>query len=149
MRALIVEDDADIRLVIERALRQAGFDAVVAADGLTGDRYAAEGGFDVVIVDWNVPGLQGVEIVRRLREARDKTPVVLLTARDALKIASRVSTPAPTITSSSRSKSKNCWPASVLLCAGADRRLPRPSRKAALFWTCRPAVQTCAALPFP
>ncbi|GAC1499918.1 MAG: response regulator transcription factor [Vulcanimicrobiaceae bacterium] len=84
MRVLIIEDDDDIRQLVERAMRQAGFDTVLAANGLEGDRQAAEGGFDVAIVDWNVPGINGVQIVRRLREARDKTPVVLLTARDSL-----------------------------------------------------------------
>ncbi|MDQ2664019.1 MAG: response regulator transcription factor [Candidatus Eremiobacteraeota bacterium] len=84
MRALIVEDDGDIRNIIDRAMRQAGFETVSAADGLEGDLLASDGGFDVAILDWNVPGMEGLEIVRRLREAHDKTPVVILTARDAL-----------------------------------------------------------------
>lgn len=84
MRALIVEDDGDIRAVLERAMRQAGYAVTAVGDGLEGDRQAAEGGYDVIVVDWNLPEMAGLQIIRRLREARNNTPVVMLTARDAL-----------------------------------------------------------------
>ncbi len=82
MRALVVEDDPAIRDIIVRALRGGGYDVVAAATGIEGDRHAADGGFDVAIVDWNLPGLAGVDVVRRLREAGSTTAVLMVTARD-------------------------------------------------------------------
>jgi DNA-binding response OmpR family regulator len=84
VRALIVEDDPHVRDVIVRALASGGYDVVAAATGAEGDARAADGGFDLALVDWNLPDLSGIEIVRRLREAKDDTPVLMLTARDAL-----------------------------------------------------------------
>ncbi|MEA2689610.1 MAG: two-component system, OmpR family, response regulator [Candidatus Eremiobacteraeota bacterium] len=84
MRALVVEDDDAIRDIIVRALAGGGYQVVAAATGADGDASAADGTFDVVIVDWNLPGLSGVELVRRLREAGSTTPVLFVTARDAV-----------------------------------------------------------------
>ncbi|MDQ6924791.1 MAG: response regulator transcription factor [Candidatus Eremiobacteraeota bacterium] len=84
MRALVVEDDPAVRDVIARALTSDGYDVVAAATGIEGDARAADGTFDVAIVDWNLPGLSGVELVRRLREAGATTPVLFVTARDAV-----------------------------------------------------------------
>ena len=84
MRALIVEDDPHVRNVIVRALERGGYDVVPAASGAEGDARAAEGGFDLAVVDWNLPDLSGIEVVRRLREAKDDTPVLMVTARDAV-----------------------------------------------------------------
>ena len=84
MRALVVEDDPAIRDVIVRALSGGGYDVVAAATGPEGDARIAAAAFDVAIVDWNLPGLTGVELVRRLREAGSTTPVLFVTARDAI-----------------------------------------------------------------
>ncbi|MBC5811135.1 MAG: response regulator transcription factor [Candidatus Eremiobacteraeota bacterium] len=84
MRALVVEDDPAVRSVIVRALRSGGYDVVVGATGLEGDERLADENFDVAIVDWNLPGLSGVDIVRRLREAENFTPVLIVTARDGV-----------------------------------------------------------------
>ena len=84
MRALVVEDDPAVRDVIVRALRGGGYEVVAAATGILGDEHAADGMFDVAIVDWNLPGLAGVDVVRRLREAGSDTGVLMLTARDAV-----------------------------------------------------------------
>lgn len=84
MRFLIVEDDAELRDLLTRALLEQGHDVAVAADGRQGDTLAAAGGFDALVLDWNLPDLAGVDICRRLREANDDTPVLLLTARDAV-----------------------------------------------------------------
>jgi len=81
VRALVVEDDPAVRSVIVRALRSGGYDVVVGATGLEGDERLADENFDVAIVDWNLPGLSGVDIVRRLREAENFTPVLIVTAR--------------------------------------------------------------------
>jgi two-component system, OmpR family, response regulator MprA len=84
VRALVVEDDPHVRDVIVRALETGGYDVIAAGSGAQGDARAAEGGFDLAVVDWNLPDLSGLEVVRRLREAKDDTPVLMLTARDAV-----------------------------------------------------------------
>lgn len=73
-----------MRSVIQRALERGGYDVVAAASGIAGDAHAADAGFDVAVIDWNLPDMQGVEIVRRLREAKDDLPVLMVTARDTI-----------------------------------------------------------------
>ncbi|MDB5027121.1 MAG: DNA-binding response regulator, partial [Candidatus Eremiobacteraeota bacterium] len=73
-----------MRDVIARALAAGGYDVIAAASGSEGDARAADGGFDLAVVDWNLPDISGVEVVRRLREAKDDTPVLMVTARDAV-----------------------------------------------------------------
>jgi two-component system response regulator PhoP len=84
VRALVVEDDPHVRNVIVRALTGGGYDVIAASSGAEGDSRAADGGFDLAVVDWNLPDLSGVDVVRRLREAKDDTPVLMVTARDAV-----------------------------------------------------------------
>ncbi|MDB5072601.1 MAG: DNA-binding response regulator, partial [Candidatus Eremiobacteraeota bacterium] len=84
MRALVVEDDPHVRRVIVRALESGGYDVVAAASGANGDAYAADGGFDLAVVDWNLPDISGIDVVRRLREAKDVTPVIMVTSLDAV-----------------------------------------------------------------
>ena len=84
MRVLIVEDDAPLRGVMARALRESGYEAETAGDGAQGDALAAAGGFDAIVLDWMLPEMAGLEICRRLRESGDTTPVLLVTARDEL-----------------------------------------------------------------
>ena len=82
-RVLLIDDDADIRAVARVAIEVAdGWTVVTAPDGDTGARLAADGGFDAVIVDVMMPGLDGKATVSRLREqpASRELPVVLLTA---------------------------------------------------------------------
>ena len=84
MRALVVEDDPHVRDVIVRALEGGGYAVVAAASGAEGDARAADGGFDLAVVDWNVPDISGIDVVRRLRAAKDDTPVLMVTARDVV-----------------------------------------------------------------
>jgi len=88
VRVLLVEDNADLRDVITRALREAGYVVEAVADGAQGDALAGAGGFDALILDWMLPGLSGVEICRRLRDSRDFSPIIMLTAKD--EIADRI-----------------------------------------------------------
>jgi len=82
VRALVVEDDPAIRDVIVRALQGGGYEVVGASTGIEGDSQVADGMFDVAVVDWNLPGLAGVDIIRRLREAGSDTAVLMVTGRD-------------------------------------------------------------------
>jgi DNA-binding response OmpR family regulator len=82
MRALVAEDDPAVRDVIVRALRGGGFEVVATATGTAADEQAADGVFDVAVVDWNLPGRTGVDVVRRLREGGSDIAVLMVTARD-------------------------------------------------------------------
>lgn len=80
MRILVIEDEARLAEVIARVLRQEHFDADTALDGLTGLDLALSGTYDALVVDRLLPGLDGVSIIQRLRQARVDTPALMLTA---------------------------------------------------------------------
>jgi DNA-binding response OmpR family regulator len=77
---LIVEDDADVVRVARAYLERDGFAVVVESDGVAGLRRALEAGPALVLLDWMLPGLSGLEVLGRLRR-ESKVPVILLTAR--------------------------------------------------------------------
>jgi len=82
---LLVEDHADISEMLVSYFEGRGFTVDYAADGLTGLHLAVKNRYDVIILDLNLPGLDGISICEKLRqEARDSTPVIMLTARDTL-----------------------------------------------------------------
>lgn len=78
---LVVDDDATVRDVVVQYLQQAGFDTLEAADGLEALEIAASHPLDLVILDLMLPGIDGLEVFRRLRADFGRTPVVMLTAR--------------------------------------------------------------------
>ena len=85
MRILIVEDDNDVATSLYEYLEKCGYVVDAAADGVTGLHLATVGTFDAIVLDVALPGLDGLELSRHLREvARKTTPVLMLTARDAL-----------------------------------------------------------------
>jgi DNA-binding response OmpR family regulator len=79
---LIVEDEINLARLIELELQLEGYSVTVANDGLTGLTQAREISPDLLILDWMMPGMTGVEICRRLRATGNKAPVILLTAKD-------------------------------------------------------------------
>ncbi len=81
-RILVVEDEAKLAQFIELELKYEGYEVQVAKDGLTGLTTARETNFDLIILDWMLPGISGLEICRRLRLTGDKTPIILVTAKD-------------------------------------------------------------------
>jgi DNA-binding response OmpR family regulator len=83
-RILIVEDEARITSFLEKGLKASGFVTAVAPDGRQGLAHARTGGFDLVILDLGLPDLDGMEVLRDLREADAHTPVIILTARDGV-----------------------------------------------------------------
>jgi two-component system, OmpR family, response regulator MprA len=88
-RVLVVDDEPAVRVALERALRLEAYEVELAADGLEAlDRLAAGVPPDAVVLDVAMPHVDGLEVCRRLRDAGDRTPVLMLTARDA--IADRV-----------------------------------------------------------
>ena len=88
MRILIVEDDADTSRFVARGLSELGHQIVASGDGRDGLFQATEGGFDALVVDRMLPGLDGLSLVKALRATGDTTPVLMLTAIDG--IADRV-----------------------------------------------------------
>ncbi len=84
MRLLLVEDNDLLRTSLAGGLGQVGFTVSAAADGLEGWRLASEQEFELVVLDRMLPGLDGLDLLRRLRLAGSRVPVLLLTARDAV-----------------------------------------------------------------
>ncbi|GIK28299.1 MAG: response regulator transcription factor [Phototrophicaceae bacterium] len=80
-RILVIEDEARIAQFIERGLIYEGYRVNVARDGQTGLNIARDTPPDLVILDWMLPGLDGLEVCRRLRAASD-VPILMLTAKD-------------------------------------------------------------------
>lgn len=84
-RILIVEDEEKLARMLELELTYEGYETEKALDGPTGLTMALSGRFDLVLLDIMLPGLSGMEVLRRLRrEEQSYTPVLLLTARDAV-----------------------------------------------------------------
>ena len=80
---LVVDDEEYIRDLVRTALSFSGFEVAVAADGVTALNDVQRLQPDLIILDVNMPGFDGFEVVRRLRDAGDPTPVIFLTARDS------------------------------------------------------------------
>ncbi len=88
MRLLIVEDDGALRAVLEKRLSAEGYAVDACATGTDGLDYAMSMDYDGIVLDIMLPGIDGLEILRRLRAAKSGCPVLMLTARDA--VADRV-----------------------------------------------------------
>lgn len=84
MRILCIEDEEAIAEIVQLALEGVGYRVELASDGLHGLERAREGGWGLIVLDWMLPGIDGLEVCRRLRVQRDRTPILMLTARDTL-----------------------------------------------------------------
>lgn len=84
IRVLLVEDEPEIGDFVTRGLREEGFTVECAMDGDTGWHHLTTAAWDVVLLDWWLPGPDGITLLRRLRNGRSATPVLMLTARDAV-----------------------------------------------------------------
>jgi two-component system, OmpR family, response regulator MprA len=82
MRILVVDDEPAVRDALGRVLRLEGFDVAMACDGREAVRSQAAAPADAVLLDVLMPHLDGLEVCRRLRDTGDRTPVLMLTARD-------------------------------------------------------------------
>ncbi len=84
MRILLIEDDALLADGLTRALQHDGYQVDQAANGLIADHYLQHESYDLAILDLGLPGLDGREVLRRLRQRRQTTPVLVLSARPAV-----------------------------------------------------------------
>ncbi len=84
VRILVVEDDPEIADFIIRGLREEGYTVESAADGETGWWMLKQSSWDVVVLDWWLPGIDGLTLLERLRREERDDPVLFLTARDAV-----------------------------------------------------------------
>ena len=84
MRILVVDDDRSVRDALRRALTLAGYDVEGVEDGKQALTRLSTSAPDAVVLDVGLPEVDGLEVARRLREAGDRTPILMLTARDAI-----------------------------------------------------------------
>jgi two-component system OmpR family response regulator len=84
MRILLVEDDAMLADAIARAFTQSAHAVDVASNGEDADRAILTTDYDVVLLDIGLPGIDGLEVLKRLRMRRSKVPVLVMTARDTV-----------------------------------------------------------------
>jgi len=84
MRILVIEDDQSMAALLQKGLQEENHVISVAHDGRTGLELAANYQFDVIVLDWMLPGMDGLEVSRRLRKGGNATSILMLTARDAV-----------------------------------------------------------------
>ena len=84
MRILVVEDEPGIAGFLKQGLEEESFAVDVATDGNTGLENALSGDYDLLLLDWMVPGNSGIEICRRVKNKFPDTPIIMLTAKDTV-----------------------------------------------------------------
>lgn len=84
MRLLIIEDEPDLRSALCAGLTKKGYITDAAADGNEGYELALVNNYDLILLDLNLPGTDGLEILRQFREHNTNTPVLILSARDQI-----------------------------------------------------------------
>jgi DNA-binding response OmpR family regulator len=82
-RILVAEDETRIASFVEKGLKAAGYEVATATDGVVALELARAGAFDLLLLDLGLPGLDGLEVLRRLRERANPIPVIILTAHDS------------------------------------------------------------------
>lgn len=83
MKVLLVEDDKHIARFVRKGLSENGFSVEVASHGQEGLNFALQRSYDLIILDILLPGIDGIELLRRMREREIRTPVIFLTAKNA------------------------------------------------------------------
>jgi two-component system response regulator MprA len=84
VRVLVVDDEPQLRRALERALKLEGYEVGLAADGQEGLAALASAPYDAIVLDVLMPKRDGLSVCRELRERGDRTPILMLTARDAV-----------------------------------------------------------------
>lgn len=84
MRILVVEDELGIANFLRDGLKEENFAVDVVQNGKAGLDLALENEYDIILLDWMIPGISGIEVCRQLRKTGIKTPVIFLTAKDTV-----------------------------------------------------------------
>jgi len=84
MKILIVEDEAGISNFLKQGLEEEGYTIFVASDGLMGLETAKKEAPDLILMDWMLPKLTGLEVCKAIRKYDNKTPILFLTAKDTV-----------------------------------------------------------------
>ncbi|HOE68096.1 MAG TPA: response regulator transcription factor [Candidatus Omnitrophota bacterium] len=84
MRILIVEDEKKMAGFLDRGLREEGYAVDIAYDGEKGWEYAVTNEYDVLILDWMLPRMSGVDLCKKIRNEGRQVPILILTARDTV-----------------------------------------------------------------
>ncbi len=84
MRILVVEDEKKVASFIKRGLEEEQYEVTTAADGEEGLKLALEKPFDLVVLDWMLPKKDGLSVLKELRERKNVTPILMLTAKDSV-----------------------------------------------------------------
>ena len=84
MRILVVEDEKGISGFLKEGLEEEGFAVDVADDGIKGLELASVNEYDLLLLDWMLPGLSGIEVCRQFRKMNTKVPIIFLTAKDTV-----------------------------------------------------------------
>ncbi|NTU94168.1 MAG: response regulator transcription factor [Chlorobiaceae bacterium] len=84
MRVLIIEDEPGIARFLKEGLEEECYAVDVASDGKSGLDFAMVNDYDLILLDWMVPGISGVEVCRNIRQSGSSVPILFLTARDTL-----------------------------------------------------------------
>lgn len=120
MRLLLAEDNRELAHWLEKALVQNGFAVDCVFDGLAADHLLHSETYALAVLDINMPGIDGLEVVQRLRKRAQTLPVLLLTARSAVADRVKDSMPERMIICPSPSNLRN-WTPGCGLCSGAVR----------------------------
>jgi two-component system, OmpR family, copper resistance phosphate regulon response regulator CusR len=83
MKILLVEDEPGVVEYLKKGLREQGYEVDAAFDGHAGERLALAGNYDIMLLDVVLPGINGYELCRRIRDKNQKVPVIMLTALGA------------------------------------------------------------------
>jgi DNA-binding response OmpR family regulator len=127
MRILVVDDEPAVRRSVRSALTLEGYEVRLASKGAEALDVLASERVDAIVLDLLMPGLDGLEVCRRLRADGDPTPVLMLTVRNLVSDRWPGSTPAPTTTSPNRSRSTS----SSRACEPSCGELPERARSSA------------------
>lgn len=84
MRVLIVEDEKRMASFIQRGLKEEGFAVDVASDGEQGWEYASMNDYDVILLDWMLPKMDGLAVCAKIRQEGSRVPILMLTVRDTV-----------------------------------------------------------------
>jgi len=84
VKALVVEDNTNLATSIAAFLTEAGFEVETCGDGQAAEQWLRHLSFDLVLLDLGLPNLDGIHVLRRLRARQDRTPVLIISARDDL-----------------------------------------------------------------